>query len=35
VILLVVPSDDQPVVCPRCGERFNPEEEEIVDPEDE
>jgi len=34
-MLLVAPTEDEPVQCPRCGERFEPETEELVDPEDE
>jgi hypothetical protein len=26
---------DDPVVCPRCAVRFVPDEEELIDPEDE
>ncbi len=34
--LRVVPAEDgEQVVCPRCGRSFIPEEEELIDPEDE
>jgi len=34
LFLLLTPPEDEPVACPRCGERFHPEEEELLDPED-
>ncbi|MDR5683071.1 MAG: hypothetical protein QN163_03470 [Armatimonadota bacterium] len=34
-ILRLAPAEpDEEVVCPRCGEAFEPREEEWVDPED-
>ncbi len=35
VFLHLAPADDDGVVCPRCGVQFTPQEEEIVDPEDD
>ncbi|MDR7543937.1 MAG: hypothetical protein QN120_06795 [Armatimonadota bacterium] len=35
IFLLVSASDDDEVVCPRCKGRFVPDEEELVDPEDD
>ena len=35
VFLQLTPPEDGDVICPRCGTRFQPAEEEIVDPEDD
>ncbi|MDR7481000.1 MAG: hypothetical protein QN183_12495 [Armatimonadota bacterium] len=35
VFLLLVLGEDELVTCPRCRERVLPDEEELVDPEDE
>jgi len=33
--LQLTPPEEGEVICPRCGTRFKPVEEEIVDPEDD
>ncbi|MGH2426877.1 MAG: hypothetical protein ACRD1T_15470 [Acidimicrobiia bacterium] len=36
VFMQLTPADEEErVICPRCGTRFEPDEEEIVDPEDD
>jgi hypothetical protein len=35
IFLRVQPVDDAGVTCPRCGSVFQPEEEELLDPEDD
>lgn len=35
VFMQLTPADEAGVVCPRCGTHFQPDEEEIVDPEDD
>jgi uncharacterized Zn finger protein (UPF0148 family) len=35
IFLLVWPPDGEEVTCPRCQGRFVPDEEELVDPEDD
>ncbi|MBI4277057.1 MAG: hypothetical protein HY660_01260 [Armatimonadetes bacterium] len=35
VFMLLTPADDSGVICPHCGVVFQPEEEEIYDPEDD
>jgi uncharacterized Zn finger protein (UPF0148 family) len=35
VFMELTPAGEDGVVCPRCGTRFQPDEEEIVDPEDD
>lgn len=36
VFLQLTPVDeDEAIVCPRCGTTFEPDEEEILDPEDD
>jgi DNA-directed RNA polymerase subunit RPC12/RpoP len=34
ILLLMPTEEDGPVVCPRCGRAFVPDEEQWVDPED-
>ncbi len=36
VFLQIIPvEEDEKVICPRCGTAFEPDEEEILDPEDD
>lgn len=35
VFMQLTPAEDEEVICPRCGTKFVPDEEEIVDPEDD
>ncbi|MCL6552030.1 MAG: hypothetical protein K6W08_02740 [Firmicutes bacterium] len=34
MFLLVVPDEDDLVTCPRCQARFEPDDVELLDPED-
>lgn len=35
VFLHLAPATEDGVVCPRCGAKFTPDEEELLDPEDD
>jgi len=35
VLVLLLPEENEPIVCPQCHRAFVPDEEEWVDPEDE
>ncbi len=35
IFFLIASSEEEELTCPRCGARFNPTEEELIDPEDD